>query len=212
MARGIFAPLSDICYYLRRRKKPDVRVDNKVHWIFSSSVTLAGGFLNANQTAAAILNLLPKDQIRIALIGPCGVGKSEAAREISRLRPVVQVIEHDALKNQSLPCSVSTFDLFACFGPHIVATEQFVLDVGGGVVFRSGVDNKDRLQDVLRFKQQFSVKVIMLTARRDVVLERYLRFPGSFEKYFEHAWYEWIEIEGPFWEKCVDFSPLDTSE
>jgi hypothetical protein len=171
--------------------------------------------LNANQTAAAILNLLSGSQIRIVLVGACGVGKSEAAREIGRLRRAVQVIEHDALKHstkQASPCSVSAFDLFACFSSHIVSTEQFVLDMGGGVIFRSGIDNEARLQDVLRFKRQFSVKVVMLTARRDVVLERYLQFPGSFEKYFERAWCEWVEIEGPFWEKCVDFSPLDTSK
>lgn len=145
------------------------------------------------------------------LVGPCGVGKSKAARAIGQLRHAIKAIEHDALKHLS-PCSVSAFDLFACFGPHIVSTEQFVLDVGGGAVFRSGVDNEARLRDVVKFKRQFSTKVVMLVARRDVVLERYLQSPGSVKKYFEHDWREWVELEKPFWEKCADFSPLDTSE
>ena len=176
-------------------------------------IDLGGQMLGSEVASAILAGVADGDPVRIMLVGPAGVGKSDAARAIHDACPAIEHIEHDSLKPEGpglSPCSVSGFNLTECFGPHVRRAPQFVLDVGAGCVFRAGVDNETRFREVQEFKAQHSLQVVLLTARREIVLERYLTFPGSFEKYFESAWLGWNQIEGPYWARCADFT-IDSS-
>lgn len=161
------------------------------------------------EIAKAILaHFEEQEPVRLILAGPCGVGKTTAGKAISLLRKDIKIVEQDLLKSGFSPCSISKFDFFSCFSPQIENVEQFLIDIGGGLVFRPGSDNDTRLENVLKFKKHFSVKTLVLTSSRKRVRDQYLKFPGSIEKYFDNDWENWINTESHFWNKCVDFPTL----
>jgi hypothetical protein len=82
--------------------------------------------------------------INIIISGPCGVGKSAAAKRYA-LQTQMKYLDFDELratdmerrKGEISPCSVSYLDLTKCLPPMLEnISSNFVLDIGGDTVFR----------------------------------------------------------------------------
>jgi predicted ABC-type ATPase len=125
-----------------------------------------------------LVGCLGGEHIRVLLAGPAGVGKTQIACELASRAPGVNHIEHDALKGET-PCSPRGFDPYQCFSSRVSASAQFVIDIGGGSVFRSDVDNDARLRRIRAFKHDYSIVIVLITANRAVVRQRFLSSKGG---------------------------------
>lgn len=164
------------------------------------------GFVSATYLADTLVERLgDENSIRLLLAGPAGVGKTELARAITSTRPDVRHIEHDALKRVRESCSSQCFDPQACFSPELLSLERFVIDMGGGLVFRGNADNEARLRKMIEFKGEYSLAVVLLTASRSVVRQRYLSCKEGTSSGFEQDWPDWEMVERPWWQRCADF-------
>ena len=133
---------------------------------------------------------------------------------------VLEHIELDKIRDirTSKDCSLRNLDLLKCLSNELkFASEGFVLDIGGDSVFRLGVDNKDRLNQIIDLKKTYSGRLVVLTANRNVLLERYINTKSKGignslqnEMYFQSLWSNWLNVEKRLWEKCADFF-IDTT-
>lgn len=149
--------------------------------------------------------------MRILLAGPCGVGKSKAARMIAAHRPATPVLDVDALR--FLPdgitvapgCALSHFDIELCLGQQLDAVgTDFVIDLGGDTLFRSCADNNARLDQLRNFKLARGIHVVLLCASESVALRRFLSCKGRTPDMFAPQWNEWRDVAAPYWHACAD--------
>ncbi len=152
-----------------------------------------------------ITQSLVQDQpVRIILAGPAGIGKTYLSSKMVKLNTQIKHVEHDQLSKTNLKCSISYFDLEKCFEPEISNVDSFIIDVGGGHIFRQKANNKAILKSVVDFKLRHNIKIILLHASRDVVRVRYLKHPDSHPDWFAIDWETWLEVGLPNWKQCCD--------
>jgi len=155
----------------------------------------------ANDSFEALIKAVSEKPIRLLLTGPTGVGKSTLACKMAQKFNITH-IEHDSLKRSNRKCTLHNFYPYDCFSGAISSKQEFVIDIGGGTVFRCDKDNAERLKRMIDFKDQHGLTIVMLTADRTVVLERYLKKGTSSD--FKDSWRHW-QVACAWWSKCADF-------
>lgn len=150
-----------------------------------------------------LIEVIPRMPVPLLLAGPAGVGKTTLACEVAKKYNLAH-IDHDRLKVSNNRCTLHDFDPFDCFSNTISPQEQFVIDIGAGTVFRGDKNNSERLDLMNAFKRHFGLTIVVLTADRAVVRERFLRKKGSPpESEFDNTWALW-EVARTWWMKCAD--------
>lgn len=156
------------------------------------------------------LNLMNPSNLRLLLAGPCDVGKSEVAKSLVAMNMKIKHIEQDQLKNgrkpshgKPSPCSIKFFDIEKCFSPEISGANEFILDTAGNNIFRKSVNNQERLKQLLRFKNNYGIKIAVLTISYPKLKERF-NFLSYAVNDFEEIWNSWEKVEKPYWKKCAD--------
>ena len=156
------------------------------------------------QSIEEVTQSLVQDQpVRIILAGPAGIGKTYLASKMVKLNTQIKHVEHDKL-NKTFECSIRDFDLEKCFGPEISNVDSFVIDVGGGHIFRKKANNNLNLKSIIDFKLRHNIKIILLHASRDVIKARYFKHPDSHSDGFDLDWETWFEVGLPNWKQCSD--------
>ena len=153
-----------------------------------------------------------EDELRLFLSGPCGIGKSAVSTALAMRYPGLLRVGHDDLKQPSMPiaCSILRFDPFGCFSPLIEGLDKFVIDIGGGCVFRPNVDNEARFKRLQEFREAYRLRFVLLTARDDAVEARYLSCKNRHQASFEEDYGSWKANEEPWWTRLADVI-LDTT-
>lgn len=144
--------------------------------------------------------------VRIMLSGPCGAGKTSVAKQIASAAKSIHHIEHDKLKESKdgspSPCSLKHLDLQECFSGLIAnPSSEFVIDIGGDSIFRNGVDNEDRLSQVISFKKKHNIQVVLLNADDKDLKKRFLSTKDRDQSEFKEVWKNW-KISKHYWRKC----------
>ena len=157
--------------------------------------------------------------MNIVVVGPSGVGKSTVSNLFAQ-QAGMRYLDFDKIRStkNSLPCSLSRLNILECLSSELDSNSTgFVLDIGGGTVFRPNIDNDDRLRQILQLKNAYSAQVVMLTANQDILFERYIntktKDASSKQQnsiYFNNLWSDWLTIEQPYWQLCVELT-IDTT-
>jgi len=157
--------------------------------------------------------------MNIIVAGPCGVGKSTTSCLFAQ-QAGMKYLDFDKLRatKNSLACSLRSLNIIECLSQELnSAFMSFLLDIGGGTVFRPNTNNDERLKQIYQLKKKYSAKVVILTANQDVLFERYINIEtkGTVNKaqntiYFNRLWSDWLIFEQPRWEECRDII-IDTS-
>ena len=157
--------------------------------------------------------------MNIVIAGPCGVGKSTVAKPLAE-QVQAEYLDFDeirATKKNSIPCMLSRLNIIECLSSELALFKLgFVLDVGGGTVFRPNTDNVERMRQVRQLKNLYLARVVVLTADRDTLFKRYMNSkPDVSSKnenasYFENALSNWKVTEQPYWEQCAELT-IDTT-
>lgn len=156
--------------------------------------------------------------MNLVLVGPCGVGKS-AVGQVLADRLGKAYLDFDALRTkdqkdhpgQVSPFSVSCLDLRIALPPIFSQLSSgFVLDIGGDTVFRANQDNRDRFSQVLWFKRSYKFHLIILTATKKILVDRFISTKNRGVGDFAGVWDDWSKISLPYWLNCGDFF-IDTS-
>jgi shikimate kinase len=150
--------------------------------------------------------------------GPCGIGKSTIAQRLAHLCGIVhldldkiRIIDMKRLKGRVSPCSLGYLNLNECLKDILDDCEKgFVLDTGGGTIFRKGKDNTERLNQVIWLKTAYNAKVIVLFAEKREACQRFLATKNREANEFDNIWNTWEEVEKPYWLECSDKS-IDTT-
>ena len=150
-----------------------------------------------------------RNLVRVLLTGPCGVGKTAMARLLSSETEGIVHIELDRIKESvrvhPSPCSLKYLNLDECLSLILDnSSSSFILDIGGDSIFRSGVDNEDRLRQVQQAKVKYGMAVVVLKAEKDVLLARFTSSKNRTAGEFADVWYNWRSIEEPYWDRCAD--------
>jgi shikimate kinase len=156
--------------------------------------------------------------MNLVFVGPCGVGKSTVAKSLAE-KTNMMYLDFDEVRSKGMekykepfsPFSVSRLNLRKIL-PLIIQNEtssNFVLDIGGGTVFRETADNDERFAQVLEVKKTYNARIIILSAKKDILMSRFISVKGR-KFYEENTWESWINIEEPYWKKCSDVY-VDTS-
>jgi shikimate kinase len=164
-------------------------------------------------------------QMNLVITGPCGVGKSTIAKSIADRMGIVflDFDEHRATEmgNTYLghhPCSVSYLNLKECLYTKLEKiSTNFILDIGGDTIFRLGVDNEDRKNQIQCLKTRYSARIVLLTSERDVLFRRFsgcekrkLKGINGLLEEFDVLWKDWLSIGATYWTSCADLV-LDTT-
>lgn len=149
----------------------------------------------------------------LVIAGPAGVGKTAAAKcLVPRLN--LTALDFDELRQRHGDLAefrLQSLDLVRCLPTLMThAPHGFILDIGGGTVFRASADNSARLSSMLQFKTYCAASVFLLTATKDVVFARYVKKSGSSPRMFDADWADWVTREQAYWIQCADIT-LDTS-
>ncbi len=157
--------------------------------------------------------------MNIIIAGPCGVGKSTISSLFAQ-KTGMEHLDFDELRatKNSLECSLRSLNIMECLSKELNSnSESFLLDIGGGTVFRLNTNNDERLKQVLQLKNKYSAKVVLLTAKQNILLKRYIntKTKGTLDKeqntiYFNRLWSDWLTFEHPRWQECRDII-IDTS-
>jgi len=150
----------------------------------------------------------------IVIAGSCGVGKSTVAETFARSMGILH-LDFDELRAveiqdnkvvASSPCSVSKLNLRECLPSKLDKLSScFILDFGGDTVFRNFVDNEERLKQVFWLKENYSVKVILLVANREILLERFITSEKNRDLTdFDKLWVDWQNVGEIYWRECAD--------
>lgn len=170
--------------------------------------------MEISQVASSIIQRVPDQQEpRLLLAGPCGVGKTSISTAlISEIQGLCH-IEHDALKPVGIkarspsPCSVGAFDPEECFGDQISALRSgFVIDIGGGAVFRPNGNNEVRLSKMRQFKAKHSLFVVLLQAAKGILRDRFTGSKNRNALEFDAVWTNWQICERPYWSQLSDLA------
>lgn len=148
---------------------------------------------------------------KVVLVGPCGVGKSTVG-EILAKRICAEYLDFDKIglmdmekrKGSVSPFSVSGLDLKKSI-PLVIREDfpkGFVLDIGGDTVFRKYKDNDERCRQILWLKETYAPMVLVLTAQKDKLQERFISTKNRKGDEFKRIWEEWVNIAEPNWKKC----------
>jgi hypothetical protein len=86
----------------------------------------------------------------------------------------------------------------------------FILDFGGDTVFRKTADTSERLSQVLWLKDTYRATVIVLTANKMALKQRFIKSKNRSEGEFDQIWLDWENISQPYWGQCGDIF-VDTS-
>ena len=155
--------------------------------------------------------------MNIVITGPCGVGKTTVAKTLIH-RTGMEYIRFDERgiadfeKRVNSPFASMWLNLRECL-PLLVKDKSkgFVLDFHFGNIFRSKVDNSERLDQVRWLKQEYSAQIVVLTAKKDIVHKRFNKFTNRHKlDLFDKLWKDWLTYEIPNWRKCADLL-IDTS-
>ena len=150
--------------------------------------------------------------------GPCGVGKTAVAKILTR-RTGIFYIDFDELgvidmkkRNPSIsPFSTSFLNLKECLPPIInKVSDKFILDIGGDSVFRHNVNNDDRLEQILWLKKTYSTHIVILTAIKNILIQRFISTKSRKIIEFDRVWTDWLTVVKPNWQRCADLI-IDTS-
>ena len=157
--------------------------------------------------------------MNFVFVGPCGVGKSTISKAYSQEADLLYldfdelgIIDMQNPKGQNSPFSATFLDLPKIL-PDIISrhnSQGFVLDIGGDTVFRKNVDNQGRLKQIIWIKENYSSRIIVLTATKESLLKRYIKTKKRTENEFYGEWNDWLNIAEPYWRKCGDIF-VDTS-
>jgi shikimate kinase len=117
----------------------------------------------------------------------------------------IRAVEMSRKKEGFSPCSVSKLNLKECL-PSILdsLSTGVVLDIGGDIVFRPNVNNDDRREQVLRLKKTFSAQIVVLTAERESLFQRFTASKNRKTSEFDTLWMVWKSIGEPYWRSCAD--------
>lgn len=157
-----------------------------------------------------------KDRLFIA--GPCSVGKSTVSNIVSKYLSI-EYLDYDNLgikdmennNHQISPFSLMGFNLKKSIYPLIENNSNgFIIDMGGENVFRHGVDNDNRLRQILDLKEDLQVKVIVLFSNQQILYKRFCSSKNRKKEEFLSIWNNWIELIFPYWKICGDRF-IDTS-
>ena len=155
--------------------------------------------------------------MNIVISGPCGVGKTTVAKTLT-YRTGMEHIDFDGRgiadleKRVNSPFASMWLNLRECL-PLLVKdkSKRFVLDFGFGNIFRSKVDNSERLDQVRWLKQEYSAQIVVLTAKKDIVQKRFNKLTNRYKfDLFDKLWMDWLTYEKSNWRKCADLL-IDTS-
>ena len=124
----------------------------------------------------------------------------------------LDIVDMQTRKAQVSPFSVSKLNFMQCLPTLIssVTSAGFVLDIGGETVFRKNVDNNERLNQVLWLKETYTSIVVVLTASKNVLLNRFISAKNRSENEFDRTWDDWVNVAEPYWQKCGNIF-VDTS-
>jgi len=154
--------------------------------------------------------------INLAIVGPCGVGKSTVAKIVcSDLQ--INYMDFDALGIEDMnsrrigfsPYSVSKLNFHSVFDNQKILG-KFLLDIGGDTVFRPNVDNDERLEQIFWLKNTYSMQIVVLTARREILAFRFIATKNRCTLEFDDIWNNWVNYAQPNWDRCGDIF-IDTS-
>jgi shikimate kinase len=157
--------------------------------------------------------------MNIVIAGPCGVGKSTIAQSFAQRNGLVFLdlddIREEDISNRKYgfsPCSASKLNLRECLPSVLHAlAEEFVLDIGGDTVFRPDADNDERRQQVLWLKRSYSAFLLVLTAGKESLFQRFSTGKNRDLSEFEALWLDWKTIGEPNWFGCADLV-IDTTD
>ena len=150
--------------------------------------------------------------MNIVIAGPCGVGKSTIAQSFAQKTGLVfldfdelRAVEMSRKKEGFSPCSVSKLNLKECL-PSLLNTIStgFVLDIGGDTVFRPNANNDDRRDQVLWLKKTYSAQIVVLTAEREILYQRFTASKNRGTREFDVLWIDWESMGEPYWLSCAD--------
>lgn len=157
--------------------------------------------------------------VNFILAGPCSVGKSVVGEHLAN-HAKLKYLDFDVLGIKDMEKRKGSISPFSRTGlnfrqslPMIMATsiEGFVLDIGGSTVFHEKADNKERLTQVLWLKNTYLAQVIVLTATKETLSNRYISDESRINKLeFDAIWDEWVNYAEPYWRQCGDVF-IDTS-
>jgi len=152
--------------------------------------------------------------LNLIFAGPCGVGKSTIAKiysqqfnlaylDFDELRRVHAEKTSFSLKYLNLK------DVLQNIAPNLSST-KFLLDIGGDTVFRRNTNNAKRLEQIVWIKETYRSKVVVLSARKEILFFRFLSTKKRRIKEFSNVWEEWVNIAEPNWKEAGDIF-IDTS-
>ena len=163
--------------------------------------------------------------MNIILTGPCGVGKSTIGQSYANRKGIefidfdeYRAVEMEKARPNNSTCSVSHLDLRKCLPPLLdVLSKNFILDIGGDTVFRPIADNEDRKDQIHWLKSNYSARLVLLTAKRDILFQRFStskdrnrRGANELNVEFDELWNNWLSIGEPYWCECADLQ-IDVS-
>jgi hypothetical protein len=163
--------------------------------------------------------------MNIILTGPCGVGKSTIGQAYANRRGIefidfdeYRAVEMEKVNPSISPCSVSYLDLRKCLPTRLdILSKDFLLDIGGDTVFRPFMNNEDRKVQVQWLKSNYSAMLVLLTANRETLFQRFSiskdrNRSGSdyLIEEFNELWNNWLSIGEPYWSEYADLR-IDTS-
>lgn len=156
--------------------------------------------------------------MNVLLVGPCGVGKSVVGKSFAN-RAQLKYLDFDALGIEDMKKRKAGKSPFSRTGlnfrqsiPIIMdaTIRGHVLDIGGSTVFYANADNNERLEQVLWVKETYAAQIIVLTATKDTLANRFISDESRRITDFDAIWDEWSNIAEPYWRQCGD-EFIDTS-
>lgn len=156
--------------------------------------------------------------VNFILAGSCGVGKSVVGKYLAN-HAKLKYLDFDALGIKDMEERKGGTSPFSRTGlnfrqsiPMIMDTsiDGYVLDIGGSTVFHEKADNNERLAQVIWLKNTYLARVIVLTATKETLANRFISDESRDKFDFDAIWDEWINIAEPYWRQCGDVF-VDTS-
>ena len=139
--------------------------------------------------------------MNIVVAGLCGVGKSTIAEFFARNVGTIyldfdelRAIEMEEMKDVSFsPCSASKLNLKECLPAKLEKiSSSFISDIWGDTVFRRRANNEERLDQGRWLKEAYSVQIIILLAKKDILFARFTSGKPQNKSGFDELWLDWL--------------------